>query len=107
MAYTIAKGKFPKKPEYGNILEGCKKDFRKFKDIGESKIVELLHQRNVPSTQVTIDTRIILTQKENIEGIKKLIKEGKEEVAFSLFFRTFPTCLPRRSNRQEFWNLIR
>lgn len=107
MVYTIAEGKFPKKPEYGNTLEVCRKDFRKFKDMGEVKINEFLPKRNAPSNQVTIDTRIILTQKENIEGIRKLIKEGKEQVAFSLFFRTFPTCLPRRSNRQEFWNLIR
>ena len=99
MVYTIANGKFPKKPEYGNILEVYRKDFRKFKDIDETKIVEFLHKRIVPPTQVTIDSKILFTQKDNIDSIRKLIKEGREDVAFSLFFRTFPTCLPHRSNR--------
>jgi hypothetical protein len=99
MVYTIANGKFPKKPEYGNILEVCRKDFRKFKDIGETQREEFLFKRTVSSTQIDIGPRILFTQKENIEDIRKLIKEGREEVAFSLFFRTFPTCLPHRSNR--------
>ena len=99
MVYTIAKGKFPKKPEYGKSIEVCRKDFRKFKDIGETQIDEFLHKRIVSSTQIDIGPKILFTQKENIENIRKLIKEGREEVAFSLFFRTFPTCLPHRSNR--------
>ena len=99
MTYTIAEGKFPKKPKYGNILEVCRKDFRNLKDIDENKIDEFLYTRNVPFTQITIDPKIVIAQKENLESIRKLIKEGREDVAFSLFFRTFPTCLPHRSNR--------
>ena len=95
MVYTIAESKFPKKPEY-NTLEACRKDFRKFKDIGEDKLDELFRKRVVPSTQATVDTKIIFAQKENIDNIRKLIKEGREGVAFSQFFRTFPTCLPHR-----------
>jgi len=99
MVYTIAKGKFPKKPEYGNILEVCRKDFRKFKDIGETHIDEFLQKRIVSSTQIDIGPKILFSQKENIENIRKLIKEGREDIAFSLFFRTFPSCLPHRSKR--------
>ena len=66
MAYTIAEGKFPKKPEYGNILEGCKKDFRKFKDIEEHRSEELLFKRNVLPIQTAIDPKIYFTQEENI-----------------------------------------
>ncbi|MHA2181416.1 MAG: hypothetical protein ACXAAH_08340 [Promethearchaeota archaeon] len=99
MAYTIADGKFPRKPEYGNVLEACRKDFRKFKDLEENEISESFFKRIVPSTQVVIDPKIIFTQKENIENIRKLIKVGREDVAFSLFFKTFPSCLPHRSNR--------
>ena len=99
MAYTIAEGKFPKKPEYGNFLEVCRKDFRKFKDIEENTIEEFLYNQVLPPTQGDIDPRTFLVQKERIEAFKKLIKEGREEVAFSLFFRTFPTCLPHRSKR--------
>ena len=97
MAYTIAEGKFPKKPEYGNFLEVCRKDFRKFKDIEENKIEEFLYKQILPSPQETIDPKTLFVQKERIESFRKLIKEGREEVAFSLFFRTFPTCLPHRS----------
>ncbi len=99
MVYTIAEGKFPKKPGYGNTLEACRKDFRKFKDLGEDKLEELLPKRIVPPTQVTVDTNIIFAQKGNIDSIRKLIKEGREDIAFSLFFRTFPSCLPHRSKR--------
>jgi len=98
MSYTIAMGKFPKKPE-SNILEVCRKDFRRFKDIGENKIDEFSYKRIVSSTQENIDPEILFTQKENIESIRNLIKKGRENVAFSLFFSTFPTCLPHRSNR--------
>ena len=44
-----------------------------------------------------MDPELINNQKDNMEKVKKLIKEGKEDIAFSLFFRTFPTCLPHRS----------
>ena len=99
MAYTIAEGKFPKKPEYGNFLEVCRKDFRKFRDIEENKIEEFLHNQVLPPTQGDIDPKTLFVQKESIEAFRRLIKEGKEEVAFSLFFRTFPSCLPHRSKR--------
>jgi len=99
LVYTIAEGKFPKKPEYGNILEACRKDFRKFKDVEESEIYESFYNRIVPSTQVVIDPKIIFAQKDNIDNIRKLIKVGREDVAFSLFFKTFPSCLPHRSSR--------
>lgn len=99
MTYTIAEGKFPKKPEYDNFLEVCRKDFRKIKDTNEGNLDKFFYRRNVPFIQSAIDPKIINAQKENIESIRNLIKEGREDVAFSLFFRTFPTCLPHRSNR--------
>jgi hypothetical protein len=96
LSYTIAQGKFPKKPTDSSVLEVCKKDFRKFKDMGESKVAEFLYERIVPFTQVINDPKMVFTQKENLEKIRKLIKLGREDVAFSMFFRTFPTCLPHR-----------
>jgi len=44
-----------------------------------------------------LDPKVINNQKDNLEGIKKLFSEGKEDTAFSLFFRTFPMCLPYRA----------
>lgn len=95
----MAEGKFPKKPEYGNFLEVCRKDFRKFKDIKELNFGESFNKRIVSFNQVSNAPEIILGQKENIESIQRLLKEGREDIAFSLFFKTFPTCLPHRSNR--------
>lgn len=95
--YTIAEGKFPKKPGYGNILEVCRKDFRNFKRDNENKVYELLNERTLRFTEIRMDPLSINNHKDNMESIRELIKEGKEDIAFSLFFRTFPTCLPHRS----------
>ena len=69
MAYTITEGKFPKKPNYGNYLEACRKDFRNFKDINDNKLDDILYSRIVPSTQVVIDHKMIFNQQENIENL--------------------------------------
>jgi len=95
--YTIAEGKFPKKPGYGNILEVCRKDFRNFKRDNENKVYELLNERILRFTEIRMGPLSINNHKDNMESIRELIKEGKEDIAFSLFFRTFPTCLPHRS----------
>jgi len=95
--YTIAEGKFPKKPGYGNILEACRKDFRNFKRDNGSKVYELLNEGILQIAELGMDPILINNQKDNMESIRKLIKEEKEDIAFSLFFRTFPTCLPHRS----------
>ncbi len=99
MAYTIAEGKFPKKPEYGSVLEACRIDFKNFKKDNDNKTVELLNERFIRSGQLGMDPKIFSSQKENIENIRKFLKEGKEEVAFSIFFRAFPSCLPHRSRK--------
>jgi len=95
--YTIAEGKFPKKPGYGNILEVCRKDFRNFKRDNENKVYELLNEKILRITEIRMDPLSINIHKDNMERMRELIKEGKEDIAFSLFFRTFPTCLPHRS----------
>ena len=33
---------------------------------------------------------------ENLEKVKELINKGEEKAAFSLFFSSFPSCLPHR-----------
>jgi len=95
--YTIAEGKFPKKPEYGNILEACRKDFRNFKTDNGNKVYELFKEIIPRFTELRMDPLSINNHKDNMKSIRELIKEGKEDIAFSLFFRTFPTCLPHRS----------
>jgi hypothetical protein len=78
-------------------LEACKKEFRNFKKDNGNKIYELLNERILQLTELGMVPELINNQKDNMGKVKKLIKEGKEDIAFSLFFRTFPTCLPHRS----------
>jgi len=97
MVYTMAKGKFPKKPEYNKVLEVCRKDFRNFKEDNGNKLIENLDSQIKSTAQFSTPNNILINQKENLESIRKLIHEGKEDIAFSIFFRTFPSCLPHRS----------
>jgi hypothetical protein len=97
MSYTIADGRFPKKPGYGNILEACRKDFRDFKEDNESRVIE--HFRSQIGGFAHLDTpnNVLIKKNENLEIVRRLINEGKENIAFSVFFRTFPSCLPHRA----------
>lgn len=97
MVYTIAEGKFPKKPDYGNVLEACYKDFRNFKKDDGSSLIEHFNEEIERFIQLDTPNKVLVNQKENLESVRKLIHEGKEDFAFSLFFRTFPSCLPHRS----------
>ena len=95
----MAEGKFPKKPGYGNILEVCRKDFRNFKKDDGNRLIEHFHSRIKNLSQMDLPNNVLVNQKENLESIRKLIHEGKEDTAFSIFFRTFPSCLPHRSRK--------
>ena len=97
MVYTIAEGKFPKKPEYGKILEACRKDFRNFKKDDGYRVDDHLHSQIEKSVRVGALNKLLISQREYLQGIRKLIHEGKEDIAFSIFFRTFPSCLPHRA----------
>ena len=97
MAYTIAKGKFPKKPKYGSFLESCYKDFRNFKRDNENRFDDLLELKNQHYNEKEISSSLQEELKNNLEIVKKFLREGREDVAFSLFYRTFPTCLPHRT----------
>ncbi|MFX0083367.1 MAG: hypothetical protein ACFE94_16600 [Candidatus Hodarchaeota archaeon] len=78
-------------------MKVCRKDFRNFKKDNGNKIYELLEKRFLQFAELGMDTELINNQKDNMEEVKRLIREGKEDIAFSLFFRTFPTCLPHKS----------
>ena len=93
----MAEGKFPKKPGYGNVLEACRKDFRNFKNDNGNALIEHYSFRIKNLEQNGAPNQILINQKENLENVKRLIHEGKEDIAFSIFFRTFPSCLPNRS----------
>ncbi|MHA1886143.1 MAG: hypothetical protein ACXAAI_01560 [Promethearchaeota archaeon] len=97
MTYTIADEKFPKKPDEGPLLEACRKDFKNFRENSGLELEKHLNARILRLVQMKIDPKVVNAQKANITGIKKLIRAGQDEIAFSMFFRTFPACLPHRS----------
>ncbi len=97
MTYTIAKEKFPKKPLDGNILEVCRKDFKNFKKDNENRVIEYLQLQIMDFAQLGSPNRVLVDQNENLKRVRNLIHEGREDVAFSIFFRTFPSCLPYRT----------
>ena len=80
-------------------MEACRKDFRNFKKDNDNKTVDLLNEGFIRSGQLGVDPKTFNSQKDNLESIKKFLKEGKEDLAFSIFFRTFPSCLPHRSRK--------
>jgi hypothetical protein len=93
----MTEGKFPKKPDYGNVLVECGRDFRNFKKDNGNRLIEHLQSSVKLSEQLGVPNREVITQKEELESVRKLLQEGKEQIAFSVFFRTFPSCLPHRS----------
>jgi hypothetical protein len=97
VVYTTTEGKHPKKSSYGNIVVACRKDFRNFKRDNGNRLIEYFQSRIKMHEQLGSPNREIIIQKENLENAKKLLQESKEDIAFSIFFRTFPSCLPHRS----------
>jgi hypothetical protein len=94
----MAKGKFPKKPGSSKIVVFCRKDFKDFKKDNGNRLIEHLNSRIKMLERLGFPNREIISQKGNLESVRKLIIEGKEDIAFSIFFRTFPSCLPHRSH---------
>lgn len=78
-------------------MEACKKEFRNFKKDNGNKAIKILEERIAQIADKGMNLEVINNQRDNIAIIRKLIEEGKEDVAFKEFFTTFPTCLPHRS----------
>ncbi|MFX0177734.1 MAG: hypothetical protein ACFE85_16090 [Candidatus Hodarchaeota archaeon] len=97
MSFVLSKGKFPKKPQEGKYLEICSKDFRDFKKEGPTPLLEYLSSIVKQTEENDKKSNMIELQKQNLREVAELIKKGKESVAFSLFFRTFPYCAPHRN----------
>ena len=101
MLQAHSDGKFPKKPEFGNFLEICWKDFRNFREKYNENDLELLSLLVMEREDRIRRPEVLQVHKEQLDAIKGLIERGNERAAFTQFYRTFPTCLPHRS-RQRF-----
>jgi hypothetical protein len=97
MSYTIAKEKFPKKPVSEKVLELCKRDFRNFKKDDGNRVIEHFQSEIKNTEKINVPNKTLIEQNNRLEKVRNLIREGKEDVAFSIFFRTFPSCLPHRT----------
>ena len=99
LSNVISKGKFPKRPQEVSYFESCRKDFNTFKEYGFSPLINYLDLEFKQLKVKGKDFNIIEKQKQSLGEVTKLLKEGKESVAFSLFYRTFPYCMPHRNGR--------
>jgi len=105
MVYTSSKsktrvfseGKDPKYPKNGNYLDYCRKDFRDFKDKDGSEIIKILSTLVKDMEKRGSKPDVIIQQKTSLENVMKHISEGNKKIAFSEFYRTFPTCMPYRT----------
>ena len=103
MTYVIPDQKPPRppnNPRMADFFERCRRDFNERR---EDTIVVLdrfieSYEKRVNDAERLNDLHLDAIKKRRDEflNIKNLINEGKEEVAFTHFFRTFSTCLPHR-----------
>lgn len=97
MFQVSSKGKYPKEPKVGNFLEICRKDFNNFKEHDYKSISHYLSVLVTVYENRGLNPEVIEEQKQNFEQIRKLISsQGNEQITFSNFLRTFPSCLPHR-----------
>jgi len=97
MSFSLSKGRFPKRPDETRFLAICREDFRNFKERDGNVLLEYLSTLIKDLEKGGMDPNIYKKQKENLEEVKTLIAKGQEKVAFNLFSRVFPYCMPHRS----------
>ena len=99
MIESFSEEKPPRKPhEYGNVII-CKKDFEIYKKFLENKQVK---EGKFDAVSIFRELRVDNTFNEFHDTfsshLKDLITKGKEDIAFSQFIQSFPSCLPNRTN---------
>jgi hypothetical protein len=97
MSHALSEGKYPKPPEGPAILSACREDFRKFKEKNGNVLLEHLSTLITDLEKRGLDPEVYIRQKENLEQVNTLVVRGEERVAFNLFTRAFPYCMPHRS----------
>ncbi len=97
MSNALSEGRYPRQPDRIVDLTICKEDFRKFNDRNGNIVLEYLSTLIKDLEKSGLDPDFYKRQKENLEEVKSLVVKGKETVAFNLFTRTFPYCMPHRS----------
>jgi len=90
--------KSPRKPhEQGNVVI-CKKDFETYKKFLENKQVQDGKFDAVSLfRELGVDNAFNEFHDTFSNNLKNLIKKGNEDIAFSQFIQSFPSCLPNRT----------
>ena len=104
---SISTPKDPRDPRNGVFVEGCFKDFRDFKDnpdeffknYWQMPFFNNLSQNNDQHVDLIKIRRleILERQRDDLERVRRLLNQGKENEAFKEFIKGFPTCVPFRS----------
>jgi hypothetical protein len=104
---SISTPKDPRDPRDGVFVEGCFKDFRDFEENPDEFFKNYLQVPLFDEMSLKSDQRLDLIkmrrieilekQRNDLERVDQLLKQGKESEAFKEFLRGFPTCVPFRS----------
>ncbi|MFW9951436.1 MAG: hypothetical protein ACFFKA_15075 [Candidatus Thorarchaeota archaeon] len=97
MSQQIFKISVSEPPRDPNNLNQCMKDFYDFIDRKPDRVASyfgsLIREYRINENYL----KNLSVYKEQLEKVDKLFSEKREQAAFDLFFRSFPTCLPHRS----------
>jgi hypothetical protein len=97
MAQEISKMQSTEPPRDPNNFRQCVVDFYDFKERTSGREINFM-ARLIQDYKISgDDLKIASVYKTQLENVRKLISEKRDDLAFNVFFRTFPTCLPSRS----------
>lgn len=97
MTQQISKMQSTEPPRDPNFVHLCMADFYDFKERNSGRTIyfmgSTIHEYKISGDNL----KIASVYKAQLETVRKLISEKRDDLAFNVFFRTFPTCLPSRS----------
>ena len=97
MAEQTSKMQSTEPPRDPNYFRQCMEDFYYFKEKNSGSVRNFM-TRPIQDYKISgDDLKIASVYKTQLENVRKLISEKRDDLAFNVFFRTFPTCLPSRS----------
>jgi hypothetical protein len=97
MTQQLSKTQVTEPPRDPNYFQQCINDFYDFKERNLRREINFMSNTIQKYKIRGDDLKIAFVYKTGLENVKKLISENRDDLAFNVFFRTFPTCLPSRS----------
>jgi hypothetical protein len=97
MAQQTSKIQFTEPPRDPNYFRQCMEDFFYFKERNSGRAIKNMGSTIQEYKISGDDLKYTSIYKTQLDNVSKLISEKRDDLAFNVFFRTFPTCLPSRS----------